>query len=180
MSAAPARMPASTARRRVARGIPTGQHLRRRGDEGEERRGDQHRRERAGVDLKPNSTKNNAANRSRSGFDERARSALHGARQRDSHQERADRRRHVELLGAPAASSVMPKHAEQERLVGARRDHAGEVMPEAERGDEREHGDRRPRWRSSATASSMSLARDHDGGDRQVDRHREVLEHEDS
>ena len=93
--------------------------------------------------------KNVAANRSRSGPISARRSVLHRARQREADEERADRGRHLELLGEPAdqqASARTPRAAATRPSPPASRSLSGRAEPDGERQD---HGDRRAARRST-------------------------------
>ena len=121
--------------------------------------------------------KNVAANRSRSGAIKLDGALLGVARQGEADEKGADRPRHLDPLRQPADEEREPEHRQQQRLVRAAGDDVAEVAAVAH-GEDEDHGDGRDRQRHAPEQGRHRAAGDQGGDDRQVDRHREVLDHE--
>ena len=122
-------------------------------------------------------TKNVAANRSLSGAIKAVGALLGAAGQGEADEKGADRPRHLDPLRQPADQEREPEHGQQQRFVRAAGDDVAEVAA-VSHGEDEDHGDGRDRQRHAPQQGSQRSAGDQRRDDRQIDRHREVLDHE--
>ncbi len=161
----------------ATRGPAAGHDLGRRGDDDESERDRQRIHELRGIDLEPEEQEEHRGEEVAQWLDESCGPLLHRARQRDADEEGADRGRDVHALREAGDEEREAEHAQEQALVGARRDESAQHRAVAQREVE-EHREHRHRDRHRHRGFVGAALRQHDRHDREVDGHREVFDDE--
>ncbi len=160
---------------RAAGGVDAGGQLGDHADQGEQRGRTGHRPDRRRVGLQPEEHEEHRGEQVAQRDQQRPGLVGELARQGDADQERADRGRHLQLLGHARHQQGEAHHLQQQHLgVGAGHERLDE--PAVAQRDQQDHADGGQRDRDGDRAAQEADAGQDRGEDRQVQRHREVFE----